>query len=150
MPVNQFDSNAFFPEVFCLVGISYASGKNGGYDYRATLYHDCAAATVSFHAGQRDARLKKGAFVSVTWLPENNSERGAVQVAGLVVRDCAADGFNPFLNMPPDWCAERHSVECARDLWDVSPVPLRKLLFANFWSGLLVKRGVGMRRLCMQ
>lgn len=136
----KFDGNVF-PEVFCIEDIHCARSVGGGYICRATLYHDCACINVAFSAERRDSRLKQGCFVSVEWLPEAISEHGAVRVGGLRTRDFAASGFNPFRSVPHNWCADRHQVECARDLWDASSQQLRRLLFETFWNGLHARRG---------
>lgn len=135
MPDNMLETNAF-PEVFCLEDIRCVRGESGGYDCRATLYHDSASLTVSFTAAARDPRIRRGSFVTVSWLPTASSDHGALKVDGLVVRDCVDSGFNPFQSVPHAWCADRHQIECARDLWDASSARLRKLLLATFWRGL--------------
>lgn len=135
MDDREFGASAL-PEVFCIESIRCIPGKAGGYDYRATLYHDRASITVSFNVAQRDSHLKKGRLVSVTWPSIISSDRGAVRVDGLVMRDCTVSGFNPFQSVPHAWCVDRHQVECARDLWDASSQQLRKLLFATFWNGV--------------
>jgi 3'-5' exoribonuclease len=142
MPNSRFDGNAF-PEVFCIEDIRCARRVNGGYDCRATLYHDRASISVTFSVAQRNPRFRRGRFVSVEWLPEVISDYGAVKVAGLCARDCAASGFNPFQSVPHSWCVDRHQIECARDLWDFSSQQLRKLLFETFWNGLHARRPTG-------
>lgn len=141
MDDRKFEGNAF-PEVFCIESIRCTPGKAGGYDCRAMLYHDRASITVSFKVVQRDPHLKKGRLVSVAWRPVISSDHGAVKIDGLVMRDAAVSGFNPFQSVPHTWCVDRHQVECARDLWDASSKQLRKLLFTTFWSGLRARRSV--------
>lgn len=138
----RFDAKAF-PDVFCLEEISHTQCESGCYDYRATLYHDRASIFVTFIAVQPDLQLRRGCFVSVDWLPTVNSNHGAVKVGGPVVRSCATSNFNPFQSVPHTWCVDRHQIECARDLWEVSSKQLRKMLIATFWNGLGVRRSVG-------
>lgn len=135
MPNSGFDGNVF-PEVFCIEEIHSVRLDSGGYECRATLYHDRASITVIFSAAQRNSAFRRGRFVSVDWLPEVISEHGAVRVGGLCARDFAASGFNPFQSVPHSWCVDRHQIECARDLWDSSSQQLRKSLFETFWTGL--------------
>ncbi|HZW24772.1 MAG TPA: hypothetical protein VFF26_04735 [Gallionella sp.] len=144
MPNVMFDGDAF-PEVFCIEDIRCSRQEGGGYDCRATLYHDRASISVVFGIVQRDPMLRRGCFVSVEWLPEAISDHGAVRVAGLCARDYAASGFNPFRSVPHSWCVDRHQIECARDLWESSSQQLRKLLFKTFWHELHARRGAGGR-----
>lgn len=149
MTDREFDGNVF-PEVFCIEDIHCMGRKGGGYEYRATLYHDQAGITVMFSAAEPDTALKPGCFVSVDWMATASSERGAVKVGGLCVRDCTASGFNPFRSVPHSWCVDRHQIECARDLWDASSRQLRKLLFATFWNGLHARHAIGGNGVCDQ
>ena len=144
MPNAMFDGDVF-PEIFCIEDIRCSRREGGGYDCRATLYHDRASISVAFGITQRDPELKRGRFVSVEWLPETISDHGAVRIGGLCVRDYAASGFNPFRSVPHSWCADRHQIECARDLWESSSQQLRKLLFETFWHELHARRGAGGR-----
>jgi hypothetical protein len=147
MSASAIDINSFFPEVFSIEDIRCSSGKVGGYDYRATLCHDRATVTVSFNRAHRDARLRKGSFVSVNWLPAACCDHGAVKVGGLALRKWTANGFNPFMSVPHNWGTGRRQIECARDLWDASSRQLRKLLFDNFWNSLLPKRAIAKGRM---
>jgi 3'-5' exoribonuclease len=144
MPNAMFDGDAF-PEVFCIEDIRCSRREGGGYGCRATLYHDRASISVAFGIVQRDPESMRGRFVSVEWLPEAISDHGAVSVGGLCVRDHTASGFNPFRSVPHSWCADRHQIECARDLWESSSQPLRKLLFETFWNELHARPGAGGR-----
>jgi len=117
-----------FPKVFCIDDIQCVPSATGGYDYRAGLYHNYACITVFFNAAQRDLRLKKGAFVSIDWTNAIQSVSGAIKVAGLNVRGCSIFDFNPFLSVPRTWSMDRHLINCARDLWDIAPKALRRML----------------------
>jgi hypothetical protein len=120
-----------FPKVFCIEEVRCMPAAAGGYDYRAALYHDYACITVSFNAARRDPRLKKGCIVSIDWAADIESRGGAIKVNGLCVRSCSALDFNPFLNVPRTWKKmDRHLIHCARDLWDIAPKALRRLLAA--------------------
>lgn len=144
MPNKMFDGDVF-PEVFCIEDIHCSRRADGGYDCRAMLYHDRVSISVAFRTARRDPKLRRGRFVSIEWLPEAVSDHGAVRVDGLCVRDHAASGFNPFRSVPHSWCADRHQIECARDLWESSSQPLRKLLVETLWDGLHARRGAGGR-----
>lgn len=133
--------HGIFPEVFCIEDIHWVR-RAGGYDCHVVLYHDRVSLSVAFGAERRDTRLRRGRLVSVEWLPEIISERGEVRVGGLSMRTCSVNGFNPFQSVPHDWKVDRHQIECARDLWDVSSQHLRKLLLRTFWHGWQARSGI--------
>ena len=133
-----------FPEVFCLEDIQCTPNDTGGYSYRAALYHDQACITVSFDCAQRDPQLKKGRFVSVRWLSSMQSDHGAIHVAGLTACCSSIKDFNPFLTVPHTWSIDRHLINCARDLWDVSSNEMRRLLLATFMGELRTQGSNGL------
>jgi len=123
-----------FPRIFCLEDIQCSPVDTGGFNYRATLYHDQACITVSFNCAERDPNLKNGEFVSVRWLPAMQSDQGAIQVAGLAVmngltKNFNPKSFNPFMTVPHSWSVDRHLIDCARDLWNISSHEMQRLLF---------------------
>lgn len=126
-----------FPGIFCLEDIQCLPCDTGGVRYRATLYHDSACVTVMFDCKQCEPHCKKGAFVSVRWLPDTQSIHGAIQVDGLTALNASADGyfnvknFNPFLTVPRTWEIDRNLVNFTRELWGISSKAKRKLLFDN-------------------
>lgn len=120
-----------FPEVFCVEDIQCTPAITGRYDYLAVLYHDHACVSVTFTAPQPNPKLKTGCYVSVNWTETTQSDHGAIiKVDGLRVLSCVECGFNPFLNVPYRWKMNRHLVNCARDMWDIAPLYLRKMLMA--------------------
>lgn len=130
-----------FPEVFCLEDIQCTPNEAGGYCYRAELYHDQVCITVSFACDERDYQFRPGCFVSVRWLPSMHSDHGAIHVAGLVARCTAVKDFNPFLTVPRAWSIDRHLIHCARDLWEISPQKMRRMLVTTLMGGLVIKGG---------
>ena len=125
-----------FPQIFCLEDIQCSPVDTGGFNYRATLYHDQACITVSFNGTERDPNLKNGEFVSVRWLSAMQSDHGAIQVAGLIVlnypmKDFNPKNFNPFQSVPHTWSVDRHLINCARDLWGISSQEMQRLLFST-------------------
>ena len=130
------------PGLFCIEDIQCSTCDTESFNYRATLYHDQACITVSFNCAERDPNLGNGEFVTVCWLPEMRSDGGAIQVAGLTVLgypsgNSARRNFNPFLSVPHTWSVDRHLINCARDLWDISSKEMRQLLIAS----VLVRTG---------
>ena len=140
---NKKNSKNVFPWVFRLEDIQCSPGDAGGFNYRAALYHDQVCMMVSFSCDKRASGLKNGALVSVRWLPDLQSLHGAVQIAGLTLMNYPAKNFqqnyfNPFQTVPHTWNIDRHLVDCACGLWDVSSKELRQLLFAT----VLEKEGI--------
>ena len=125
------------PRIFCLEDIQCSPDDAGGFNYRATLYHDQACITVAFNCSERDPALEKGAYVSIRWLPTKSSVHGAIQIAGLSMLNCPATkkfnskAFNPFQIVPRTCSVERHLINCARDLLDISSKEMRQMLFAT-------------------
>jgi hypothetical protein len=123
-----------FPRIFCVEDLQCKVADKKGYDYRATLYHDQACITVSFNSLKRVPDLLIGRLAQVRWLPTMHSNHGAIQVAGLTLHNAMANetnsrNFNPFKIVPHTFCVDRHLVNCARDLWDISSKEMRQLLF---------------------
>ena len=131
---NKLNKKQVFPRIFCLEDIQCTADDIKGVNYRAILYHDLACITVSFDSTARIPELKNGAFVSIRWLPRAKSEHGAIRVAGLNVLNCSAKNFNPFLIVPHTWSIDRHLVDCARGLWDISSKEMRQLLFTTVFT----------------
>lgn len=136
-----------FPHVFCLEDIQCSMNEAGQMYCRAALYHDQACVTVSFECGQSGTRLEKGEFVTVSWLPDIHSDHGAIQVAGLTVLNGSAKysnlkNFNPFQTVPRTWRIDRHLVDFARGLWDISSALKRKRIFSAVFAQPTHRAGV--------
>lgn len=130
------------PGIFCLESIQYSPDGTEGLSCRAALYHDRACITVSFNCAERNPNLENGEFVAVRWLPEMHSDSGAIQVAGLTalnypLKNSTRNNLNPFMSVPHTWHVDRHLINCARDLWDISSKEMRQLLIAS----VLVRTG---------
>ena len=133
---NAKNIKSVIPRIFCLEDIQCSPGDTGGFNYRATLYHDQACITVSFNGTECDPSLKNGEYVSVRWLSAMQSDHGAIQVAGLTMLNGSAKNFNPknfnpFQIVPHTWSVDRHLINCARDLWDISSKEMQQLLFST-------------------
>ena len=134
---NVKNLNDLIPRIFCLENIQCSPCNTGGFNYRATLYHDQACITVSFNCAEFDPSLETGQFVSVRWLPDMQSEYGAIQVAGLTAKNCSAKdlhpgNFDPLLSVPHTLrSVDRHLSNCARNLWHISSKELRQMLVAT-------------------
>ncbi len=121
-----------FPKIFCIENLQCQQGVS--FDYRATLYHDQACMTVSFNSAKRELKLTPGKLVSIRWLPQMCSNQGAIRVAGLTLHKVAAAMFNqenhnPFMLVPHRPDMDRHLIDCARDLWNISSKPMRQQLY---------------------
>lgn len=128
-----------FPRIFCIEEIQRSTDDAGRMNCRATLYHDQACVTVVFNNVDSGHDFEKGEFVSVCWLPDMHSEHGAIQVAGLTVlnsstKNSSLKDFNPFLTVPHTWDVDRHLIDLARELWDISSKVKRQRLFAAFFA----------------
>jgi len=121
------------PGIFCLEDIQCSADDTGGFNYRATLYHDQACITVSFNCAEFDPTLENGQFISVNWLPDMQSDHGAIQVAGLTVLHYSATYFYPGSFSVPHTprSVDRHLSNCARNLWHLSSKEMRQMLFAT-------------------
>lgn len=139
---NNKNEYGLLPKIFCIADIKCKSDDEGCW-YRAVLHHDSACITVSFNAAKRDPKLKEGSFVSIRWLPSIRSEHGAIQVAGLTARSCAAKNFNPFVTVPHTWSVDRHLVSFARNLWNTAPKAMRQMLMAAFLDRMRMHGGGG-------
>ena len=139
---NNKNEHDLFPRIFCLANIS-CSSDDEGCRYRAVLHHDSACLTVSFNTAKRDPMLKQGGFVSIRWLPSIHSEHGAIQVAGLTARSCAAKNLNPFLTVPHTVGADRRLIDFVRNLWNNAPRTMRRLLMAAFLDRMRMQGGGG-------
>ena len=61
---RKANQRSMCPSLVCSVeDIRCSSRRCGRYDYRATLYLDCATITVPFNTAQRDTMFKKGVCV---------------------------------------------------------------------------------------
>jgi hypothetical protein len=132
---NECVSNAknirdVMPGIFCLEDIQCSPNDAGGFNYRATLYHDRACITVSFNCSEFDPTLENGRFISVHWLPEMQSNHGAIQIAGLTALNYSAKDFYPgSFSVPRTWrSVDRHLINCARNLWLISSKEMQQML----------------------
>ena len=122
-----------FPRIFCIEDFQCTATDTDRHDYRVTLYHDQACITVSFNCAERDPDLTIGKLVKVRWKPVMRSAQGAIQIDGLtLLKDSMPDfdpnNFNLFRTVPHSSCIDRHLINCARDLWDISSHEMRQRL----------------------
>lgn len=129
------------PGVFRIDTIDCQPRPNGkGYVYKAVVFHEKAALSVTFVRSQPDTRLKPDMLVSIRWCFPVTCNNGFISISRLVLLERPEKGFNPFQTVLHRVVQDRSLVMQAAELFDDLPVNLQDLVRAVFWDGNRFRR----------
>lgn len=100
----------------------------------ALLFHEKASIRVTWVTARTDVRLRAGSLVSIRWMDQPISYKGAIRINHLVLLERAEPNLNPFDTIPSRWVKDRTLIDRGHRLWEAMSEPFQHLFNAVLWD----------------
>ena len=119
------------PWLYRVIGLSKVALPQGGFQFKAELFHEKATLAVTWISSKEDARIQAGSLVTPRWTSKAVCIQGQIIINRLLPVTSPSQ-VNLFDTVPYEWVSNRSIVQEAKQLVARLPDPFIKLFNGVF------------------